>query len=201
VSTRPPKEEHVVVGDNRFKCLHCGDSYNPFAGAADGKGVDLTMFTDMTKSYEKRHRRCPKPSEPRCAACLKLGHVVDDHVRCEVAGAAAWLDCGDTGTSSKMIWSHMQGRPQDPRWQIHPRDPSDFGRCYRLLAAPWAADWRPRIGEMATYSPAWARLAGAWDELEALWLEETSVPDATTAPKLYARMRALIEGKEGEKGT
>ena len=74
MSSRPPKEEHVVLHDNSFKCLHCGDRYNPFAGAADGKGVEITMLTDMMRSYETRHKRCPKPSEPRRLAELYERH-------------------------------------------------------------------------------------------------------------------------------
>lgn len=49
--------------------------------------------------------------------------------------------------------------------------------------------WRNRIGEMRSV-PGWAKLVDAWDELEALYLEE--VPKGTgRAPKLYARMREL----------
>lgn len=68
----------------------------------------------------------------------------------------------------------------------HPLDPSDFGRCSRLLDASWAEGWRERIGEMAQYSEEWAALAVAWPELEKLYAEEKTL-DA--APKLYDAMK------------
>ena len=108
------------------------------------------------------------------------------------AAALAWIAGDDTGSSSKAIWAHMMGIEKRGAAADYPRDPDDFGRCYRLLAL--LPLWRLRIGEMARYGPAWAVLAGAWDELTALWEEEIG-PGAERrygrAPKLYARMKEL----------
>lgn len=96
----------------------------------------------------------------------------------------AWMQNGDTGTSSKTIWSVMTGETVE-RHGI-PYDPADFGRCYRLLKV--MPSWRARMPEVATAHPAWAGLVAAWDELTTLYEEESP---SGTAPKLYARMQAL----------
>lgn len=196
--SKPRREEHVVIGPKgRIQCLHCGDSYDPYAGAP-GRLVRIELMVSMGKAFEKAHRHCKKPDKPRCGACLELGHTLFEHVALKVKTAEAWLDCGDDGTSSKLIWEQMT-RGSGFRalsHDNHPHDPDDFGRCFRLLAAPWAEGWRARMYEMAKYSGPWARLAGAWPELEALWIEE-SRPPSRAAPKLYARMKQLIGGTTG----
>ena len=102
-----------------------------------------------------------------------------------------WLAGGDTGISSKVIWSVMMGQPFDGGRWYHPdipHDPSDFGRCHRLLELFPA--WRARLSEVASAHPDWSGLVGAWDELTALYVEE--LPTGS-GPKLYARMRELSD--------
>ncbi len=94
-----------------------------------------------------------------------------------------WFTGGDTGTSSKTIWSVMTGEHVDRRGI--PYDPADFGRCHRLLEK--FPQWRARLHEMAIV-PGWEPLAEHWDELTALYLEELPTD---VAPKLWARMREL----------
>lgn len=102
--------------------------------------------------------------------------------------AYAWLQGGDTGSSSETIWHFMMhGRVVRPNI---PYDPADFGRCHRLLARFPA--WRQRLDEMAEVLPMWRPFAAAWSELEVLWDEETKRPDGC-APKLYKRMSKLVE--------
>lgn len=103
----------------------------------------------------------------------------------------AWLNGADTGTSSLAIFAVCsergglafghRGALGDPPW-----DPSDFGRCHRLLERFPA--WRSRLSEVASRFPAWRRLVPAWDELEALYREEEP---SGTAPKLYALLKKL----------
>ncbi len=101
--------------------------------------------------------------------------------------AMQWIAGHDTGVSSKTIWSHMMGaRVERAPWGTCPLDPSDFGRCHRLLLL--VPEWRPRLPEMAKYSKWWAGLVAAWDELDALYLEE--LPSGV-CPKLYDRMKAI----------
>ncbi len=99
----------------------------------------------------------------------------------------AWLRGGDTGISSETIWAVMMNRSPGARFRPDtPADPSDFGRCHRLLQAfPWMRD---RLGEVAAAYPKWKPLVDAWAELEALYVEESP---SGTAPKLWARMNEL----------
>ena len=96
-----------------------------------------------------------------------------------------WLMAGDTGISSKAILAVMEGtRP--PSWPGTPSDPSDFGRCHRLLEH--FPHYRVRLHEVVTAHPEWTGLVREWDSLTALYLEE--IPSGT-APRLYARMQEL----------
>lgn len=161
--------------------MACGEHY------ALALPAPIDVVVAASKAFDAQHYRCwsPAPSLPRCWACLKLGHDVEDHVRLHVHRAEDWPTCGDTGLSSKAIWRHMMGG------SVHeasaPRDPDDFGRCHRLLAAPWANGWKARMGWMTRY-PEWRRIALAWEELDALYVEERPTGNA---PRLFARMRAL----------
>ena len=74
-----------------------------------------------------------------------------------------------------------------------PSDPSDFGRCYRLLKL--FPDWRPRLDEIAAKHPAWGPMVARWSDMEALWEEESIKPDRK-APKLFALMTTLV--RQGE---
>jgi hypothetical protein len=98
--------------------------------------------------------------------------------------AMRWVVGPDTGISSETIWKKFLGLPLGMR-QSPPLDPSDFGRCHRLLHA--VPGWRARIGEMATVR-SWAGLVEAWDELEALYLEEEPSGEG---PKLWRRMQQI----------
>jgi len=99
-----------------------------------------------------------------------------------------WIQGDDTGTSSKAIYYHMTtGRAKrETGFGNYPYDPSDFGRCYRLLQL--APEWRARLPEMAAYGKQWAALAAAWDTLTELY--EKELPNGT-APKLYDKMKEL----------
>lgn len=103
-----------------------------------------------------------------------------------------WLFGFDVGASSKAIWRTMigaEGRP-DAYWPdtaAYPRDPSDFGRCWRLLAR--FPEWRERLGEMRKYGPVWSALVSEWDAIEAVYVEEM---DGKRAPHTYALMQDVI---------
>ena len=111
------------------------------------------------------------------------------------ADALGWLNNGDTGISSLTIWASLvpqamlaetirtKGIPVVGR---HPLDPSDFGRCYRLLNV--MPGWRERLPEVAEKFHNWRPFVEAWDELTALYEEELPIG---TCPKLYARLQQL----------
>ena len=78
----------------------------------------------------------------------------------------AWLKGDDTGTSSRTICGVFAGIDAlDGRKPSTPMAPSDFGRCFRLLAA--FPEWRARLPEVAARHPNWTPFVAAWPDLEA----------------------------------
>jgi hypothetical protein len=110
-----------------------------------------------------------------------------------------WLLSDDTGTSSKAIFRAMVGVPHKDK--STPLDPSDFGRCYRLLKQ--FPEWESRVkelGDLIDYSPIvngeqltnlWKIFADNYEEL-CLMYEKECVGEHWSAPKMYARMRELF---------
>lgn len=106
--------------------------------------------------------------------------------------AITWITSDDTGVSSRTIWGVMMGAM--PSMIDVPHDPSDFGRCHRLLTL--MPEWKARLGEVADALPAWGPLVKAWDELETLYCEECGTGFCR---KLYNRMQELIdEGRRAD---
>lgn len=104
------------------------------------------------------------------------------------SGMEAWLKSDDTGMSSRyMAFTIGTGPPAE---YAHPWDPSDLGRCLRLLEA--CPELRPLVPAMAKTGKEWKALVEHWDELEALYREE--LPTGR-APKLYDLMQKLLRGK------
>lgn len=102
-----------------------------------------------------------------------------------------WLAGRDGGLSSECVAFTALGIAGR---RDHPHDPADLGRCLRLL------ETIPAIREgfeerMSAISPTWARLAQAWDELEAMMREEVGIhwEKDCRAPLTYKRMRQIIE--------
>lgn len=103
----------------------------------------------------------------------------------------AWLRSGDTGMSSLTIAAVME---QDATIAAmnrghgsHPLDPSDLGRCLRLLDI--VPSYRQNLQVMKSVSPQWNVLITHWEELEALYREE--LPSGV-AQKCYRRMYDLL---------
>lgn len=110
--------------------------------------------------------------------------------------ALLWLAGGDSGMSSKAICYHMLGMPSDGSY---PLDPSDLGRCLRLLEL--FPEWKPRMGEMARYSEQWAALVERWDELAEMMADEVGIDwsKGERAPRTYAAMKdAMLKAREGK---
>lgn len=101
-----------------------------------------------------------------------------------------WLASDDTGISSETIYVALRGlSPQGrDRYDI-PHDPSDFGRCYRLLKL--FPEWRLRLQEVADRFPKWGPMVAAWPRLEALY-ETILAAEAQhgNPPSPYWRRRA-----------
>jgi hypothetical protein len=182
-ASEAPESEtpHVVMdnsgaGGSSFVCLNCGTVEKP--------GWPITIPDLMAKidAFKSAHEMCeerPNAARSRMEAWSDTNPMTPEE----------WLLSADTGVSSATIWHVMTGRPMPFGWRPGaPHDPSDFGRCFRLLAR--IPDWRGRMPEVAAAYPEWAALVAAWDELSALY--EIEIPNhAGDAPQLYARMRAL----------
>lgn len=97
-----------------------------------------------------------------------------------------WL-AFDSGISSEVILEVMTGRLRSGGWRPStPRDPADFGRCYRLLQI--FPEWVERLPEVAQAHPHWGPLVERWDECTRLWEEEHP---SGSCPKLYELIQKL----------
>ena len=98
-----------------------------------------------------------------------------------------WIVSGDTGTSSEAIWSFMMGVTPQRRGFSTPADPSDFGRCYRLLEK--FPHWRPRMIDMALEHKQWAGLVDVWEECERLYLRDLPTGKSSELYNLMKKLR------------
>lgn len=105
---------------------------------------------------------------------------------CEVI---KWLCGEDTGRSSRAIALHMTTGICDGSF---PWDPSDLGRCLRLLEQ--FPEWKTRLPEMAVYGPKWRALVSQWDELASSMEEEVGIDwsKGRSASKTYVMMRQIM---------
>lgn len=112
--------------------------------------------------------------------CVALPQMAEDGMRLE-----AWLQSDDTGMSSRWMAHVCAGSPVVKPYDegSYPHDPADFGRCYRFLQAVPSA--RLRLSELKNSGAVWSAYVDRWDEMEALWLEESP---SGKAPKLFKLM-------------
>lgn len=101
----------------------------------------------------------------------------------------AWLLSEDTGMSSQAICAHMVG---ERCTGDYPHDPSDLGRCVRLLEL--CPEWKARMPEMAQYGRGWGGLTAKWDEVLDLYFNEGGVPleQRQRSPETYRAMKLAI---------
>ena len=89
-----------------------------------------------------------------------------------------WIIGGDTGVSSKTIWAVMMGVVPDnpaPFTFSVPLDPSDFGRCFRLLEQ--IPEWRDRLNEVAETFPEWGPMVREWAKMTHLYRRSIELYD------------------------
>lgn len=125
--------------------------------------------------------------------CPKCGNHIHLGMGGELAGkpkldesllvrADWWRNSGDTGISSLTIYGVFAGEPyKNPDV---PHDPSDFGRCRRLLDL--IPEWHADIGKVASVYPWYLPFTDRWSEFDRLWNEESS---KKIAPQLYHAMQ------------
>lgn len=118
-----------------------------------------------------------------------LGRAPAYIIKDAIVAIGQWLVGSDTGLSSKTLAAIFLGATDGPECRFnYPLDPSDFGRCWRLVeAVPEIRDAFPRICQVY---PPMAPFINNWDELSALYV--TAVKSGTgKAPELYQRMKEL----------
>jgi hypothetical protein len=112
--------------------------------------------------------------------------------------AMEWIIGNDTGISSKNIWTVATGLPlyDMPYYYrgMTPADPSDFGRCYRLLKCFKNPD--EVMAKVAERFPNWKPLVREWKTLTQMYETAVSSPEGR-APEMYNLMQKLNE--EGRK--
>lgn len=162
------KAEWVVAGGAPGEVAYCERC---------GQGLTLNMpqpipiFVAASNAFVKMHSKCkpgtyfPKPA----------------------LSPEEWAAGRDTGTSSLTIYHVMTGNPSHHHGYDTPSDPSDFGRCYRLLKL--FPQWKPRMPEVAAKFPKWKRLVAEWDELEKMY-EAAILPDGD-GYAMFDRMKRM----------
>lgn len=118
---------------------------------------------------------------------------MSDFIKLPLTMFTEWLATGDRGSSSNAIVSHLTGSEvgRDYGFPDHPYDPGDLNRCVKLIEQYPVI--RLTFNYMASRSPEWAALVGAWEELTALLLSEIA-QNTGKAPATYARMQEVIKG-------
>jgi len=107
-------------------------------------------------------------------------------VAVEGMGLTAWLASDDKGISSIYMSRVFMGMPV-LHTARYPIDPSDFGRCYRLMKA--APEVAAVLDLLATgHGDVWTEYVKRWPEMTLLWEQES--PQGT-CPKLYAVMQDI----------
>lgn len=97
-----------------------------------------------------------------------------------------WAMGDDKGLSSETIFAVMTGVNYNR--SMTPSDPSDFGRCYRLLQK--FPQWKKRLHEVSYRYSSWKPFVENWSKLEELW-EEEAKNGFLSCPKLYKLMQEL----------
>lgn len=148
-------------------CTRCG------RGLLLQSPVLISDFTKSLDSFVETH-----------ASCLER-HVPES----EIKTPADWIGSRWTGVSSATIWTVMTGIPSPYNRYDIPYDPSDFGRCYKLLEMfPF---WRSRLEEVSKRFPFWAPFVRDWDELTALYRQAIETKRSTSL-ELYERLKTLV---------
>ena len=98
-----------------------------------------------------------------------------------------WLFDDDTGISSKDLAACFLGVNRSP--VSPPRDPSDLGRCLRLIKI--VPSVRQCVDELAHRHREWAKAAACWNAISASMDEEVGIDwsKGDCAPRTYQLMK------------
>lgn len=100
--------------------------------------------------------------------------------------AINWILSDDTGMSSKVIWGVMM-KAEKYYSSYTPSDPSDFGRCYRLLKL--IQEWEDRLEELRIAGEKWGIFVDNYKKMCELYEEEK---DSGVCRKLYNFMQEIL---------
>jgi hypothetical protein len=103
-----------------------------------------------------------------------------------------WVVGGDTGSSSLAIWAAYMDVPEYESG-FHgavPWDPSDFGRCHRLLMLLPVPERKIALDKTAKAYPRWVPMVREWDKLTALFTAKDG-STGTEYPELYDLLHKL----------
>jgi hypothetical protein len=160
---------HVRMVGSRLECRHCGDTHIIFTPC------EIPVLIATARAYAESHAACVPSDAPA--------------LRFRFDSPEDWLERGDTSASSRVIWETLMGRGCTSDGGDVPRDPAEFGRCYRLLLAFPA--WRGRLPEVAARHPVWSPYVDGWDVLCALYEQGLTARDFTALrmalQKLWSR--------------
>lgn len=164
-------------------CLRCGakEAVIPVGGISLSK-KRLQIMTLIGAAFDEEHAICKEtPASP---------------INKKANTPQEWAESHDVGLSSATICYVMSGvTPKRFNWRdfdsMHgsaPADPSDFGRCYRLLQCFPA--WRFDLSKVVDRFPGsdWVELVAAWDSLTKFY--ESELPTGQ-CPLLFAEMSRL----------
>lgn len=128
-------------------CTRCGEGLNI------GLPIRIEVWIAATKAFVKAHKDC----------------VPGQYFEKPAVTPEEWARGRDTGVSSLTIYAAITGRDTNMPWNI-PYDPSDFGRCYRLLKL--FPSWRAQLHKVVGICQEWAPFVQHWDELTKIYEEE-----------------------------
>lgn len=100
--------------------------------------------------------------------------------------AINWILSDDTGISSKVIWGVMMKAEKYYR-SYTPSDPSDFGRCYRLLKL--IPEWEERLEELRVAGEKWGVFVDNYKKMCELYELEK---ESGQCRKLYDFMQEIL---------
>lgn len=129
------------------------------------------------------------PIEAPAVEQLREGSIIER--------ACSWIVSDDTGISSRAIWGVMMGVHQNLRSRSTPSDPSDFGRCYRLLKL--IPEWEDNLERMrmidydctingVLYPKVWSSFVDNYWKMKRMYLKESNLGYAR---ELYQFMNSL----------
>lgn len=99
-------------------------------------------------------------------------------------GLTAWLASDDVGMSSKYMAAVLSGKFTADF--AYPHDPSDFGRCLRMIRA--CPEFEGLIHRMCSKGRQWEAVANNWEEWAKLYDIAAASPDGK-ATELYRLMK------------